>query len=67
MKVNVYVTEDVTDAERKEISELLGVKLATRDQLKEFLWNNGAKWRYALGAIVPEVVPVPSEMLDGLI
>lgn len=48
MKVNVYVTEDVSDEERKQISDLLGVKLATRDQLKDFLWANGKNWREAL-------------------
>jgi hypothetical protein len=48
MKVNVYVTEDVSDAERKQISAVLGVKQATRDQMKEFLWTHGANWRTAL-------------------
>lgn len=45
MKVNLYITEDISDDERKMISDLLGVKLATRDQLKEFMWTNGSGWR----------------------
>lgn len=53
MKVNIYVTEEVTDAERKEISQLLGVKQATRDQLKEFLWQHGKPWREQLSPLLP--------------
>lgn len=49
MKVNIYVTEEVTDEDRKEISRILGVKQATRDQLKEFLWEHGSGWRSKLG------------------
>jgi hypothetical protein len=66
MKVNVYVTEDVTDAERKKISELVGVKQATRDQLKEFLWSHGKGWRAALGEPQTEL-PGQTEELDDLI
>lgn len=54
MKVNIYVTEEVTDAERKEISALLGVKQASRDQLKEFLWEHGRAWRESLSPLLPE-------------
>lgn len=45
MKVNVYETVEVTDEDRKKISNLLGVRQATRDQLKEFLWQHGKDWR----------------------
>jgi hypothetical protein len=55
MKVNIYITEDITDEERKQISELLGVRQASRDQLKEFMWTNGESWRSKLnGAPAPE-------------
>jgi hypothetical protein len=54
MKVNIYVTEDVSDEERKLISQLLGVRQATRDQLKEFMWTNGSQWRDKLGVTAPD-------------
>lgn len=44
MKVSVYQTIEVSDEQRKEISKLLGVKQATRDQMKDFLWKHGENW-----------------------
>ena len=66
MKVNLYITEDISDDERKAISEALGVKLASRDQIKEFMWTNGSSWRAKLGATTLSAVPDPEPEDDEL-
>lgn len=49
MKVNIYETVEVSDAARKKITKLLGQKpIATRDQLKQFIWDRGAAWESLL-------------------
>lgn len=45
MKVNVDQTVEISDEDRKKIAENLGIKHATRDDLKAFLWQHGAGWR----------------------
>jgi hypothetical protein len=48
VKVNIYETVEVSDADRKLIAEALGQKSATRDDLKAFIWRHGADWERAL-------------------
>jgi hypothetical protein len=48
MRVNIYETVEVSDADRKLIAERLGQKNATRDDLKAFIWYYGAQWQNEL-------------------
>lgn len=48
MKVNIYETVEVTDEDRKRVAAILGQKNATREELKAFIWQHGAKWQSAL-------------------
>ena len=44
MKVGIYETVEVSDEQRKAISKEIGVAHATRDQLKQYIWDKGAFW-----------------------
>jgi hypothetical protein len=50
MKVNIDKTLEVTDEQRKQIADFLdgdgatGKRDATRDEMKEFIWQYGARW-----------------------
>lgn len=53
MKVNVYQTVEVNDEQRVMLGALIdGVtkpkRQATRDEIKEFVWENGANWEVEL-------------------
>lgn len=53
MKVNVYQTVEVSDEQRVMLGALIdGVttpkRQAARDEIKEFVWENGADWEVAL-------------------
>lgn len=64
MKVKVENVVEVSDEQRQEISQLLGVKHASRDQLKEFLWRHGENWAAALASSVqPATEPDELESL----
>lgn len=52
MKVNIYETVQVDDAQRKQIASVIdqkdGKRAATRDELKSFIWANGEDWPIVL-------------------
>lgn len=53
MKVNVYQTVEVSDEQRVQIANLVDGALkpkrqATRDEIKEFVWEAGAEWEAEL-------------------
>jgi hypothetical protein len=53
MKVNIDKTLEVTDEQRKQIAAFLddeGAKKrdATRDEMKDFIWEHGANWEHVL-------------------
>lgn len=52
MKVNLYRTEQVSDEQRVQIACVndgaVSKRKATRDELKAFLWENGAGWEQVL-------------------
>jgi hypothetical protein len=48
VKVNIYETVEVSDADRKLVAAALGQKAATRDDLKAFIWRHGADWQRAI-------------------
>lgn len=53
MKVNVYQTVEVSDEQRVMLAALVdGVtkpkRQATRDEIKEFVWESGADWEVEL-------------------
>lgn len=53
MKVNVYQTVEVTDEQRVMLGALIDgatkpKRQATRDEIKEFVWENGANWEVEL-------------------
>lgn len=57
MKVNIDQTIEVTDERRKQIALAIdgpGSKKrdATRQELKDFLWNNGAEWETYLDQVL---------------
>lgn len=53
MKVNVDQTVEFSDAHRKQLATLLGKKEVNRSQIKDFLWQQGARWEAALEALKP--------------
>lgn len=53
MNVNLSITIDIDDATRARIAAYVGQKKVTREEIKEFLWNNGAGWEQALNELVP--------------
>lgn len=65
MKVNIYQTVQVTDTQRKELQAVLTGsptrQVASREDIKEFLWQHGAGWATALAAQYAEV---PDETPD---
>lgn len=56
MKVNIYETVEVSDEQRKQIAAVIDKTLegkrrqATRDELKQFVWERGADWEISLEA-----------------
>lgn len=53
MKVNIYETVEVTDAERYAMGAFFDGpdakrRQATRDEMKEFIWIYGKGWKAAL-------------------
>lgn len=55
MKVAVYVVNEVTDEERVAIAAMLDggtakKRKASAAEMKEWLWQQGAHWRVALGS-----------------
>lgn len=55
MRVGIYESVEVSAEQRKAISVTLGVKNATRDQLKEFIWKWGEQWPLkVLGDTTPD-------------
>lgn len=55
MRVNLYETVEVSDAQRAQIADLLDKKvtkrLATRDEIKAFVWEEGEYWAGSLEAL----------------
>lgn len=53
MKVNIYETVEVTDEQRVKLGATIDGKVkpkrqATRDELKEFIWEHGKDWEQEL-------------------
>jgi hypothetical protein len=53
VKVNIYETVEITDAQRVTLGALIDGKLkpkrqATRDEIKEFVWEHGREWEQEL-------------------
>lgn len=57
MKVSIYQTEEISDADRAAIATCLGQKTATRDDLKAWLWEHGSKWREPFSDGPPQEEP----------
>lgn len=78
MKVNIDVTVGVTDEQRVQIANIIDGKItrriATREELRSFIWGEGATWEIALGdqfadAFLntdPEPEPEPDVAVDEL-
>lgn len=53
MKVGVNHTIEVSDEQRRALSDVLDGKvskrMATRDEFKAFIWEKGESWENALG------------------
>lgn len=70
MRVNLYQTVEWSDENRVLLAALLdkpGAKprQASRDEIKDFMWEYGRHWPAALAGGVANI-PVPSEVaLDG--
>lgn len=45
MKIGIYETVNVSDAQRLQIGD---GKPATRDEMKAFIWQHGASWEDVL-------------------
>lgn len=54
MKVKISETVEVTDEHRRQVADLNDDKVsrrqATRDELKDFIWQAGNAWEGILGA-----------------
>lgn len=54
MKVNVYETVEISDEQRVQLANVIDGEIAkpkrnaTRDEIKEFVWEHGAGWAQAL-------------------
>lgn len=53
MKVNIYETVEVSDEQRVEIARRIDdagskKRQATRDEIKSFIWEHGARWESVL-------------------
>lgn len=59
MKVNIYETVQVSDEQRVQIAcvndDAVSKRKATRDELKAFLWENGADWEQVLRDVYSEL------------
>jgi hypothetical protein len=58
MKVNIYETVEISDEQRVAIAAILddvGAKKrqATRDEIKAYVWEQGANWEYVLAGSDP--------------
>lgn len=73
MKVNIDKTLQVSDEQRKAIAALLdgeGAKAreATRDEMKDFIWNHGSSWEHVLtnptdGPLYDDDAPVDEDLV----
>lgn len=54
MRVNVYETIEISDAQRVDLANVLDnqvnkpKRIATRDEIKAYAWSNGKNWEKAL-------------------
>lgn len=61
MKVNIYETVEISDAQRVELANVLDGKInkpkrqATRDEIKTFIWDEGNGWEKVLADLVNEL------------
>lgn len=61
MKVNIDKTLEVSDEQRKAIARHFDgpdakKRDATRDEMKEFIWDNGSNWEAVLDGATPAAV-----------
>lgn len=73
MKVNIYETIEVSDEQRVQIARSIdpaGAKKrqATRDEIKQFVWNAGAFWADELNVDQgePDTGPEPEATDDDI-
>lgn len=68
MKVNIYQTVQVTDTQRKELQAVLTGgptrQMASREDIKKFLWQHGAGWATALATQYAAIAEQPDETPD---
>lgn len=54
MKSNVYQQFEISEAQRGQIADLLddekSKRIATRDELKQYVWEQGANWETNLAS-----------------
>lgn len=73
MKVNLYKTFDISDAQRRTMARVLDgpggkKRIATRDEIKDWAWKYGSDWDVELADQAPEgeAAPEPEEDLLGV-
>lgn len=75
MKVNIYETVEVSDEDRVNIAKTIDgegskKRQATREEIKAFVWENGASWETSLSDLIQELgeeAEEESEDLEDLI
>lgn len=66
MKVNIYETVEVSDQQRTDLARLLdgdGAKkrIATRDEIKAYIWLKGNGWDIDLQDEVDKLAPAAAD------
>lgn len=69
MKVNIYETVEVSDEQRVAIARQLDgddakKRLATRDEIKEFIWLHGQAWDSVLSGSEPAETEADDDGMD---
>lgn len=65
MKVGIYQTCEVSDEQRAMIAAKLGKKVATRDDMKDYIWERGSEWAGWLSEVTPEPEGDDEDLLGG--